>query len=411
MGLFLKKQKVFISHKRIDGGVSAEAVLLKHVLDKEHVLENFMDVQQETLGLFPATLNDEIRKSNSFIFLIPFDGDVSFLNNQDEWAYQEIRDALFKYKIMPVRSGQKSFQILPVTFSKSFEWADDLPQEISNITQFDICQINLNSKTEMIQRKIGKALHKAHRSINWWGVAIAFFFVSISSILGFRHIVKTHDDRMIEERATYIKSQVLDIIDSKIQPLYIIPTNECIPLEDSIYRFFELRDQLYYIIQTLPVIQNTSIERNDKFTANVIKMVYNAYTSVFIPIDEMRPYSDEIIHFGNTIYSSKKNSRYSSLYIRLKESDYSNISSQAKDVINIDKDHDISMGFLREQCKFKFDEILKDVNSSIHQRNIRKSFKVAMQFTHNYEFWEFIHREMEKIEETAQLCNMILGHQ
>ena len=390
--------------------MSAEAVLLKRILDKKHFLDNYMDIQQETSGLFPTALNDEIRRSNSFIFLIPFDGDVSFLNNQDEWAYQEIRDALFKYKIMPIRSGRKLFQILPVTFSKSFEWPDDLPQEISNITQFDICQLNLNNQTEVIQRKIGKALRKAHRSIKWWAVAIAFFFVAFSALLGIRHIIKLHDERMIEERATYKKSLVLDIIDSKIQPSYIIPVNERISLEDSIYRFFELRDQFYYIIQTLPVIQNTGIERNDMFTVNAIKMVYGAYTSVFVTMERLRLHSDAIIHFGNSI-NTMKNNRYGSLYIRLKQNDYGFIANQAKYLVNIDKGNDISMEKLREQCLFRFDEILKDVNSSLHHRNCRKSFKVATQFTHNYEFWEVVKRETTKYEETAKLCNMLLGYQ
>ena len=131
MGLFLKKQKVFISHKRIEGSASAEAVFLKLLLDKTTFLDAFMDVHEDTLGEFPLVLREKIYQSNSFIFLIPFDGNVSFLNNPDGWVYKEINHATYKYMIASGKSPQRPFQILPVTFSNKFEWTSDLPKSIS----------------------------------------------------------------------------------------------------------------------------------------------------------------------------------------------------------------------------------------------------------------------------------------
>ena len=413
MGLFLKKQKVFISHNNIDGGVSAEVVLLKHILDKVNFLDNLMDVQQEIPGQYPETLNDKIRKSNSFIFLIPSNGDVSFLRNPDGWVYKEIYDALLKYDCMPNKSDRKSFQILPISFSNSFNnLPNDLPKDISEISKFHILHLNLNDKTEEIQKKVSRALHnKAHRSINWWGIVIVTILAVIYTFLGIRYINKLQEDRIVEERAAFIKTTIQDKIRSRIQPSYIIPYDERSPLEDSIYRFFELRDQFYYIVETLPIIKKTGIERNDGFTERTIMMVYNSFISSLTPIYELKLYSNRIITYGNEINAPNNKNQYNLIHRRLKQDDYNAIARQTNNVINIGMDLDTSLEKLRMQYQINYNELFKTSNAYVGHRNIKKSFNKAIKFTDNYEYWDYINREITKVEETAKLCNMILGHQ
>lgn len=374
MGMLFKKQKVFISHDGIDGNVSAEAVLLKQFLDKIDFLDNYMDVDTSISDELPPELSDAIRQSNSFLFLIPFDGDVSYLNNPANRVYKEISDAIFKYNIMPVKSGRKTFQILPVTFSNSFEWPDALPQEISNISQFDICKLNLNDKAGVIQNKLKRALHnKAHRSINRLGTAILAIIVVLAAYLGVRYIKKLQEDRINEDRIADMKSSFQDKYASRLQPAYYIPINERTPLEDSIYYFFELRDQFYHIVRTLPVIKNTGIERNDDFTANTIRRVEHEYSSVLIFIVDLT-------NLTNSLY------------------------------VIFDDEQD-ALSNLQTRCRIILDELLKKINSGFSKGNVRKSFKVAIQITETYEFWEIINQITMLLEETARHCNMILDHQ
>lgn len=408
MNLFLKKQKVFISHKRIDGGVSVDAVLLKRMLEKNQSLDIYMDIQEKSSGEFPSMINDEIRKSNSFIFLIPFDGDVSFLKEPDGWEYKEISDAIFKYEIMPIKSGRKSFQILPVTFSNSFEWPDDLPRDISKIRRFDIRKLNLNDRTEVIQKKLSRALYnKTHRSINWWVVAIISILVALIVLFCIRSIFNMQEYRMNENRVTFLKNKFQDKTASRIQPSFIIPVNERIPLVDSIYHFFELRDQFYDIVKTLPVINNSDIERNDDFTINVIKSVYFSYNSVYAPINELSSYSDGLVHFGSAIHNYNK--QRNSIYSRFNHHDYAAIESQSKNIITWEKDLDSSMEKKLMLYLVKFNVFLNNFNSGLKHGNVRKAFNAEIPFTQNNEFWEVINWETTKFEETAKLCNMILG--
>lgn len=79
MGIFLNKHKIFVSHKRENGDASADALLIKDYLDKKFLLHTFMDVHEDTLGEFPQRLKEEINSSQTFIFIIPSDGNISFL--------------------------------------------------------------------------------------------------------------------------------------------------------------------------------------------------------------------------------------------------------------------------------------------------------------------------------------------
>lgn len=405
MGLFLKKQKVFISHKRIDGSASAEAVFLKSLLDKNLFLDTFMDIHEDTLGEFPLKLREKIYQSNSFIFLIPFDGNVSFLNNPDGWVYKEIDQATYKYMIASGESQKKAFQILPITFSNRFEWPSDLPKSISIISQFDICKLNLNDKPAVIKNKLKRALHnQARRSINWLGVTIFTIMITISALFGIKQIAKEREDSINTKRVALIKDTFASINASKIQPSFIIPIDERSPLEDSIYHFFVLRDQFYNIVEKLPML-DLGIVKDDTFTAKKIKWARDAHGKALQPCAELTYYVAGIVKFANHINDKSLDKRYSSLINRLNVDDYDAINKQVIVVGNQAE----SLNPLTEEATAIRDKLGYEIDYYLYEGKIKKALKKAILYCDNYKCWELLDEERVYFEETAKLCNYLLG--
>ena len=400
MGIFVKKQKVFISHKRIDGTASAEAVLLKEFLDSNRYLDVFMDVHEDTLGEFPSFLQKKINDSDIFVFLIPSDGNVSFLYNKDGWVYKEINSATTKYLMALGNTNTKPIQLLPITFGKSFyKLPDDLPKSISTIADMKLCRLSLNDKMEITQKKLAKELNIQPRNrINKFGVLIFCLFVTFATFLGVNFIKNNIVDDINIKRLTFIKSSFSGRIANKIQPTLITSANERIPLEDSIYNFFKLRDQFYQKVEALPVI-NYRILRNDNFSIDNMHKIYQEYEDCgklselllvktkylhaadFFPfsIDTTDICNQDIINITNLI------------------NQYEIVSDQLKYALKVSK-------IERERESI----IYRDFNVFYDAKNYRKALQCAARFVCDYRYWDDINQKSILFEESAKEYNMYL---
>lgn len=397
MSYFINKQKVFISHKRIDGTASAEAVLLKQLLDDNRYLDVFMDVHEDTLGEFPESLSKKIDNSDSFVFLIPSDGNVSFLYDKEGWVYQEINYSTSKY-LMALGTDKTRIQILPITFSKSFEWPDNLPKTISTIGAFEICRLNINKNPEEIQKKLANALNIHPRNrINWLGCAIFSILVALTTLFCVKLIKHYAEDSINEKRITFIKNSFSGKIANRIQPALITSANERIPLEDSICNFFKLRDLFYQKVEALPVI-NYRILRNDSFSIDNMGMIYKEYidcgelSEILLVktkylLAAFFPFSIDTTDIGNQdiIKTTNLINQYEIVSDQLK---------YALKVSNIERE--------RESI------IYRDFNVFYDAKNNRKALQCAARFVCDYRYWDDINQKSILFEELAKECNMYL---
>ena len=401
MSLFLKKQKVFISHKRINGTASPEAVLLKQLLDENCFLENFLDIHEDTLGEFPSSLRKKINSSDSFIFLIPTDGDISFLDNLEGWFYKEIDCSTYRYLIASGNSDMLPFQILPVTFSNSFDWPEELPQGISVIKSFDICRLNLNDKPEEIQTKLAKALNiQTRRRIYWWKVVTFISLLLLTIVLGVKIIKHIIVDRVNEKRVEFIKSSFDGRIATGIQPAIVVSTDEYTSLDSTIYEFFALRDKFHIKVRTLPAV-SPSIIRLDDFSLYVINDAYSARTEIFEYSVELQTYT-QLIANNFPIPSTSD----TSMIIKLLNynSDFQTISDVMSE-LNHKTGYNLD---LLKRAKNRYDESSSKAIEYVYSEKKEKAMKYYARCFDDYLFWFFMDQSAELYEETARLCNMYL---
>lgn len=404
MGLFIKKQKVFISHKRVDGTASPEAVLIKQLLDENRYLETFMDVHEDTLGEFPAFLNKKIGESDSFVFLIPSDGNVSFLFNRDGWVYKELFESTSRYLMSLGNNNKNSIQILPVTFSKTFEWPDNLPKSISTIVDFKICRLNLNDQLIETHVKLAKALNIQPRSrINWWGIAIFAALVTIVSFFGVISIKHIAEERKYDNRIEFIKNSFEGRIANRIQPALIIPLDERTQLVDSIYNFFELRDKYYNDIKTMPVIKPKYINA-DMFSKTIISETYDAYINNLILGQTIKDYIKKIINGINNSINRIDIDAVNQLDALFMSYDFEkmfDIYAVIEDIL--DDLLKISDGVLNKMSFYK-----KYVNDYFKEGNYKKALKYAARISSDYTSWYERDQTVLLLEEMAKLCNLYL---
>lgn len=131
---FLKQTQAFISHKRMNGQASPEAILIKNALDTDATFNAFMDVREEYIGQFPNKLREKILSSRVFLLILPTTNDISFLFNKGNWVRKEISIALSINEIK-----DDSIKIIPIAFNKDFTWPDKNElEEISPIVDYNI---------------------------------------------------------------------------------------------------------------------------------------------------------------------------------------------------------------------------------------------------------------------------------
>lgn len=405
MGLFINKQKVFISHKRIEGTASPEAVLLKQLLDENRFLENFMDVHEDTLGEFPAFLNNKIEESDSFVFLIPSDGNVSFLYNSEGWVYKELFKSTSRYLLSLGNKNKQLIQILPITFSKSFEWPDNLPKSISTIADSEICRLNLNDQLDETHLKLSKALNiKPRYRINWWGIAIFTILATLVTLFGVKTINHITEDRINEKRIAFIKNSYEGRIANRVQPALIIPFDERTQLEDSIYYFFELRDQYYNDVKTLPVINSKYISA-DTISKKIVNEIYDAYINNLVLGGTITGYSKKIMggimNSINRIDIDAVDNKIDLIILKYDLKTKIDIDAGIEDILD-----DLLITTNRNQHKTTDYKLL--VTGLLEEGKYKKALKYTARLYSDYYLWYERDQRTLLLEETAKLCNLYL---
>lgn len=180
-------RRIFISHKRKNGQASPEAILIKNHLDKQHFYKSFMDVREEYVGEFPKTLVNQINGCDVFIFIIPSDLNLDFLQDRDNWVYKEIKHALYLNECC-----NKRIKILPISFTKEFVWNKDLDYgDIKSLLNYNILYYDLNQvySSKSLIRSIGFPKSK------YW-LPITFLLIFVLLVLFFGKI--WIDDKTIQ---------------------------------------------------------------------------------------------------------------------------------------------------------------------------------------------------------------------
>lgn len=401
MGLFLNKQKVFISHKRIDGTASPEAILLKQMLDENVYLDNFIDVHEDTLGDFPEFLSLKINASDSFVFLIPSDGNISFLYNEEGWVYKEIKIATLKYLMSLGNTKKTSFQILPITFSESFNWPDNLPNSISTIGSFDICRLSLNEKPDNIQTELAKALNIQPRSrINWLRCAFIFVLVLFAIFWSAGFVKQTAEDKLNERRITFIKNSIDGKIANRIRPFLIIPSEDRTPFDDSIYHFFELRDRYYNTLKTLQSIDDKIVNWNDFSKENVMKILTDQMGCLdSIQIVKKQMPSD--VYFPTAIDTTVLGGL---LLYHLTINAGNDIINQSSLLLDMYRNHNKKL----ERVVDRSSSVLHDAKAYYNAGDLRNTIKIVAKYTENFDYWDLINQSTILFEEMAKLGNIYL---
>lgn len=268
MNLLFDYHRIFISHKRENGDASSDALLIKQILDKRFLFKTFIDIHQDTTGEFPRLLKEKVMNTQTFILLIPYNGDVSFLYDSNGWVYKEVNYALNKYILSADRKDR--VQILPITFSNSFEWPNDIPHGISKICDFDICKLHRNDKPSITQEKLLKAIrYNPLKCFNVKIVALLIVTLLCLIICVYKYAENKKSVREQQKRIEFVQSSWHSLYLTK--PVVEIPEKERSEFEDSIYLFFELKDSLHKVIGDLPKT-NFRIEADDFTRRRIVDM-------------------------------------------------------------------------------------------------------------------------------------------
>lgn len=167
------KKKVFISHRRDSGQASTEAIFIQNLLVKETNANVFMDVTEDYLGVFPQTLKEKIKQSDSFVLILPKSDNYKYLCDPDNWVHKEIKFAL-NYK----DANNKPSRIVPVTFDRDFTFPPkENLGEISEIADYSFVYYDTNSK-DMANRLINAfGLSKQTNSKLFWVLSVVIAFM------------------------------------------------------------------------------------------------------------------------------------------------------------------------------------------------------------------------------------------
>lgn len=146
-----KKTKIFISHKRLQGKATAEAILIKDALDKKKAFDAFMDVREDYIGDFPNVLKNRIKDCDVFVLIFANDS-IDYLLDRENWVHKEIHYAL-NYKDL----NNKPVKIIPIAFSNQFKFPQksDL-DDIAEIADFNIFYYDTNDSN--CQQKLYNAI-------------------------------------------------------------------------------------------------------------------------------------------------------------------------------------------------------------------------------------------------------------
>ena len=295
---------------------------------------------------------------------------------------------------------ESSFQLLPITFSKSFEWPDELPKSIHAI-KVDPFKLNLNDKPEEIQIKLAKALNLKTRSrIKWWRVAISTILLALATFFGDKLIKCLVDDRINENRVVFLKNSFEGRIATKIQPSFIIPVDERTSLQDSIYQFFELRDDFYHEFKKLPAI-NHSFVKSDTFSTSSLKEAKATLESIYVSAGKVMSYSRGILY--NLYVPSNVDFTDLSKIIA--------VNSYLDSTIKLDKDINAQMDYVLKLLTI-VDERRNAINHQIEEYKIAgkktKEKKTEAHYYDEYMPWHLFDQMTILFEMTAQMCNKYL---
>ena len=146
-----KKTKIFISHKRLKGKATTEAILIKDALDKKKSFDAFMDVREDYIGDFPKVLKNKIKDCDVFVLIFANDN-TDYLLDKENWVHREIHYAL-NYKDL----NNKPTKIIPIAFSNQFKFPpkSDL-DDIGGIADFNIFYYDTNDSNS--QQKLYNAI-------------------------------------------------------------------------------------------------------------------------------------------------------------------------------------------------------------------------------------------------------------
>lgn len=141
-------RRIFISHRRIKGKVASTTRMIANLLRKSLYNKVFLDVDENYATQFPNKLREEIQKCDICILVLPDDGDISFLYQENNWVRKEIELAM-KY----------DKPIVPIITKQDFQWPTDLPESIKGLSHneegvyggLNICYYNTNDEKKSIQ--------------------------------------------------------------------------------------------------------------------------------------------------------------------------------------------------------------------------------------------------------------------
>lgn len=141
-------RRIFISHRRIKGKVASTTRMIANLLRKSLYNKVFLDVDENYATQFPNKLREEIQKCDICILVLPDDGDISFLYQENNWVRKEIELAM-KYEK----------PIVPIITKQDFQWPTDLPESIKGLSHneegvyggLNICYYNTNDEKKSIQ--------------------------------------------------------------------------------------------------------------------------------------------------------------------------------------------------------------------------------------------------------------------
>lgn len=100
-----------------------------------------MDVTEDYLGVFPKTLNERIKQSDSFVLILPKSGNYDYLCDPDNWVHKEI-----KYALVYRDAINKPSRIVPVTFDRDFSFpSKESLGDIAEIADYSFTYYDTNN--------------------------------------------------------------------------------------------------------------------------------------------------------------------------------------------------------------------------------------------------------------------------
>lgn len=188
---FVKRCKIFISHKRENGQARPETLLIYSSFESKIKYHARIDVRESYLGSFPDRLRSMIQESDVFIVVLPKDKNLEFLRDSTNWVYQEIQ-----YALTLVKNGK--LQILPVAFTPNFRWADyQLDENISELKNYSIMYFDTNDR-DASSKLLDSIKYPISKLINFklFGIYI-LLFAALISYPAYRHISNQIRESMI----------------------------------------------------------------------------------------------------------------------------------------------------------------------------------------------------------------------